>query len=265
MLEDRFWDAAARVAVVGGVLLPLAGYGVRWVSLAFSGSPPQLALAVSPGRAATIGLEPFLLSVILVAGIVRWDLFGFRRSVPETRLPLPPAGWRRWILIALRLVILAIAIATFVLVVLVTIRFFLGQPISSVPTLIGILITARLLRTVVRGNRAVSLGSIGPATAVLVVAAGISSGVGPAAVLDVSDYDFTDGAALADGRFATLGDVDGWLYLRSCSDPAGTVVAVPAADVRRVTLAPARVRASQASLIEIFADGRTPVGDPCST
>lgn len=110
-----------------------------------------------------------------------------------------------------------------------------------------------------------SLGSIGPATVVLVVAAGVSSAIGPAAVLDVSDYDFTDGAAVADGRFATLGEADGGVYLRSCSDPAGTVVAVPTADVRRITLAPARVRADRASLIEIFADGRTPVGDPCST
>lgn len=99
---------------------------------------------------------------------------------------------------------------------------------------------------------------------VLVVAASVSSAIGPAAVLDVSDYYFTDGAAVADGRFATLGDADGWLYLRSCSDPAGTVVAVPAADVRRIVLAPARVRAASASLKEIFADGRMPVGDPCS-
>jgi hypothetical protein len=264
MLEDRFWEAAARVAVVGGVLLPLAGYGVRWLSLAFSGAPGQVALAVSPGRAATIGLEPFLLSVILVAGIVRWDLFGFRRSVPAGRWPLPPAGWRRWLSVATRVVIRAGAIATGVLVVMVTIRFFLAQPISSVPTAIGVMVAAPLLRTVVRGERAVSLRSVGPATAVLVVAAGISSGIGPAAVLDVSDYDFADGAAVADGRFATLGDADGWLYLRSCSDPAGTVIAVPAADIRRITLAPARVRAARASLAEIFADGRTPVGDPCS-
>jgi hypothetical protein len=97
-----------------------------------------------------------------------------------------------------------------------------------------------------------------------VVAAGVSAAIGPAAVLDVSDYDFADGAAAADGRFATLGAADGWLYLRSCSDPAGTVVAVPTADVRRIVLAPARVRAASASLIEIFADGRVPVGDPCS-
>lgn len=48
------------------------------------------------------------------------------------------------------------------------------------------------------------------------------------------------------GRFATLGDADGWLYLR------------------RITLAPARVRAASATLIEIFAGGRLPVGDPCS-
>jgi hypothetical protein len=265
MLEDRFWEAAARVVVVGGVLLPVAGYGVRWVSLAFSGAPTQLALATSPGRAATIGLEPFLISIAFVAAMVRWDLFGFRRSVPVGRRPLPPAGWRRWLSIAIRCVILAAAIAVFVVIIVITIRFFLAQPISSVPTLIGILIAAPLLRTVVRGERAVSLGSIGPATAVLVVAAGVSSAIGPAAVLDVSDYAFTDGAAVADGRFATLGDADGWLYLRSCSDPAGTVVAVPAADVRRITLAPARVRAARASLIEILADGRTPVGDPCST
>jgi hypothetical protein len=157
-----------------------------------------------------------------------------------------------------------VAIATLVLISLVMVRFFLAQPISSIPTLIGILIATPSLRTVVRGERAVSLGSIGPATVVLVVAAGVSSAIGPAAVLDVSDYDFTDGAAVADGRFATLGDADGWLYLRSCSDPAGTVVAVPTADVRRITLAPARVRAARASLIEILVDGRTPVGDPCS-
>jgi hypothetical protein len=264
MLEDRFWEAAARVAVVGGVLLPLAGYGVRWVSLAFSGGPTQLALAVSPARAATIGLEPFLISIILVAGIVRWDLFGFRRSVPAGRWPLPSAGWRRRLSVAIRFVILAVVIATSVLIILVTVRFFLAQPISSVPALIGILIAAPMLRIVVRRERAVSLGSVGPATAVLVVAAGVSSAIGPAAVLDVSDYDFTDGAAVADGRFATLGDAEGWLYLRSCSDPAGTVVAMPVADVRRITLAPARVRAARASLIEILAEGRTPVGDPCS-
>jgi hypothetical protein len=265
MLEDRFWEAAARVAVVGGVLLPLAGYGVRWVSLAFSGAPVQLAIAVSPARAATIGLEPFLISIVLVAGIVRWDLFGFRRSVPAGRRPLPSTGWRRWLSIAIRLLILTVVIATFIVIVMVTVRFFLAQPISSVPTLIGILIAAPLLRAVVRGERAVSLRSIGPATVVLVIAAGVSSAIGPAAVLDVSDYDFTDGAAVADGRFATLGDAEGWLYLRSCGDAAGAVVAVPAADVRRITLAPARVRAARASLIEILADGRMPVDDPCST
>jgi hypothetical protein len=265
MLEDRFWEAAARVAVVGGVLLPLAGYGVRWVSLAFSGAPGQLAIAVSPARAATIGLEPFLISIVLVASIVRWDLFGFRRSGSAGHWPFPSAGWRRWLSIAIRLIIVAVAIAVFVLIMAVTIRFFLAQPISSVPTAIGILIAAPLLRAVVRGERRVSLGSIGPATAVLVVAAGVSSAIGPAAVLDVSDYDFADGAAAADGRFATIGDADGWLYLRSCSDPAGTVLAVPTADVRRITLAPARVRAARASLIAILVDGRTPVGDPCST
>jgi hypothetical protein len=100
---------------------------------------------------------------------------------------------------------------------------------------------------------------------VLVVAAGFSSGIGPTAVLDVSDYDFADGSALSDGRFATLGDADGWLYLRSCSDRAGTVSAVPAADVRRIALAPARVRATTASLSDVVWNGRVPIGDPCLT
>lgn len=54
----------------------------------------------------------------------------------------------------IRLIIVTVASATFILVMLATVRFFLAQPISSIPRLIGILIAAPLLRSVVRGEGA---------------------------------------------------------------------------------------------------------------
>jgi hypothetical protein len=264
ILEDRFWEAAARVAVVGGILLPLVGYSVRWLSLGLSSEPPQLALAISPARAATIGVEPFGLSLMLVFAIVRFDIFGFRSGPRSGPLLVPRSGWRWIVATAFRLVVVAIVAAIVIVFIQALIVYILAQPVASIPTGVGTLIAAPLLRAVVRRERAISLASIGPATAVLIVAAGVSSAIGPAAILDVSDYRFTDDAAVTDGRYATIGDADGWFYVRSCADPARTVVAVPAAFVRQITLAPGRVRAAQATLGQIIGEGRRPVGDPCS-
>jgi hypothetical protein len=263
-LEDRFWEAAGRVALFGGILLPVTGYAVRWVSLLFAGAPTQVALAIAPGRSATVGLEPFVLSLVLLGLLVRFDLFGLRAAPRPRPMPLTARGWRRIVALALRGLLLAVLLAIGTFFVRSLIAYALAQPLAGVPIAVGVLAATPMLRAVIRRQRPVSLASVGPATLVLVVAAGLSAAIGPAAVLDVSDYAFRSGAAVSDGRFATVGDADGWLYLRSCADPLGTVVAVPVSDVRLITLAPGPVRAAQATLAQILGEGRRPVGDPCS-
>lgn len=264
LLEDRFWEAAARVAVVGGILLPLAGYAVRFLSLALAGEPTQLALAVAPARAATVGAEPFLLSLISVGAIVRFDVFGLRQRPRRQSTALLLHGWRRGVAIAIRGFLLAVLLGIGIAFIGVLVSYTLAQPLAAVPLAIGLLAAASMLRAIIRRQRPVSLASVGPATAVLVVASGLSAAIGPAAVLDVSDYEFRTDAAATNSRYATVGDADGWLFLRSCSDSTGTVVAVPATDVSRITLSAGRVRASQATLGQILGGGRLPVGDPCS-
>lgn len=259
ILEDRFWEASARVLAIVAVLLPVLGYTIRWLSLGIEGAAPQIGFSVDVRQAALVGVGPIAIGLLSIGMLIRFDLLGLRRP-PRQRVRATVFGLRR---LALFASVLILGVAAFLVAAIGLIYLVLEEPVVGLPLLPALLIAGYRLRAVIRGERPITLMGVAPATMLIVVAVAVGSALGPSAVVDISSYQFKPDAGLTSGRYATIGDADGFRYLRSCVAAPDSIIAIPDSAIAWVEVEPHRIAAPSTTLLDLLRGKSLLSADAC--
>jgi hypothetical protein len=195
-------ELLVKVAALVAVVLPIIGAGIRVTAFTLAGEPNPLEMAVAEPVSELIATAlkavlPFVGAFVLLAPTLyqEWP----RPQVPPRyyhRLPTP---------LALAIGVLLMGGAA----------FFLPWP-GGVIELAGVSVASYMLGFL-SARRALSFYRVAAVVFLAAIVSALGGGINGVAVGDqISSYRFASSAALSDGKYALVGESDGFVYLQSC-------------------------------------------------